>query len=231
MTKITNQDIEKYYFEMFRQVYRIPQGLVCYGDRPDVIIKGKERIGIEITNFYREEGNLLESEQAQGNFRKKIVFRAQKIYQNDGGRNINISFGFDKNNPIRDTKLRSNLVDLAKRIENQPEGEISRDMFKTIPELDFVHLSKEVQGLKWQVCQVYRGSKMLRKRLLEIVCGKEKKVSGYQKCDAYWLLVVIDFFDRAQDQEILFDGFDKIETDIFEKVIVYRTGVEKAFEY
>ena len=71
---------------------------------------------------------------------------------------------------------------------------------------------------------------MLRDRLLEIVRDKENKVRGYKECDVYWLLVVIDFFDRAQDQDIPNDGFEKIETKIFEKVIVYKTIFEHIFE-
>jgi len=233
MTKITNQDKERHYFERFRKVYRIPQGSICYGDRPDIIIKGSEWTGIEVTEFFIEKGSHPKSEQAQITFRKKVVSGAQKLYQNDNRRNIQITFGFNKANPIRDEKnLEKKLVDLAKQIENQETGMISRDTFRTIPELDFVYLNGEgYQDQRWGVCQVYRSSKMLRKRLLEIVRDKEKKVSGYQKCGAYWLLVVVEFFDPAQDQEIQIDSFDKIETEIFEKVIVYRTGVEKAFEY
>ncbi len=43
------------------------------------------------------------------------------------------------------------------------------------------------------------------------------------RCDKYWLVVVVDFIDRAQDQEIRIDGFEKIDSTVFEKVIVYKT--------
>jgi len=67
MGKLTNQDIEKYYFEMFRKDknYLLPSGNVIYSDSPDVIIDGKRKIGIEITNFYHNPGTLTESEQIQ----------------------------------------------------------------------------------------------------------------------------------------------------------------------
>ena len=71
---------------------------------------------------------------------------------------------------------------------------------------------------------------MSRDRLLQIVRYKEEKAKEYQKCDAYWLLIVVDFFDPAQDQEIPSIGFDKIETEIFEKVIVYKTAYEETLE-
>ncbi len=94
--KISNQKIEKHYFEQFRRVYPLPVGNVKYSDRPDVIIEdGPRKIGIEITNFYLEEGSSSESEQAQIKLRKKVVSSAQQNYQNGNGRKIEISFGFN----------------------------------------------------------------------------------------------------------------------------------------
>jgi hypothetical protein len=60
-------------------------------------------------------------------------------------------------------------------------------------------------------------------RLLEIVRDKKHRFKKYEKCDSYWLLVVVDFMNRAQDQEIQVDNFKKVETDTFERVIVYKT--------
>jgi hypothetical protein len=71
---------------------------------------------------------------------------------------------------------------------------------------------------------------MSRDRLLDIVKAKEVLSANYKPCDAYWLLVVVDFIDAAQDQEIRVDGFDPITSNIFEKVIVYKTGFGHIFE-
>ena len=64
---------------------------------------------------------------------------------------------------------------------------------------------------------------MSRDRLVEIVRDKEKRARKYKKCDAYWLLVIVNFINPAQDQEIQFNSFCKIQTKTFEKVIVYKT--------
>jgi hypothetical protein len=139
MTRISNQDIERHYFEMFRKDYPLPPGSVTYGDSPDIIIEGHRRIGIEMTNFFLEEGSLPESEQAQRKSRERIVSDAQQAYQAQTGRKIEITFGFDKANPIRDKKrLVGKLVELAKHIEKWESGEITRDTFSAIPELSFV---------------------------------------------------------------------------------------------
>jgi hypothetical protein len=39
-------------------------------------------------------------------------------------------------------------------------------------------------------------------QLRKIVAEKELRSTKYRPCRAYWLLVVVDFMDRAQNQEI-----------------------------
>src|SRR5258708_5925101 len=102
MPKKSKQERERYYFEMFRNDYPLPIGKICYGDKPDVILEGGRGIGIEITNFFLEEGRLPESEQVQSKAREEVVSKAQRIYQTRNGKKIELTFGFDKANPIRD---------------------------------------------------------------------------------------------------------------------------------
>ena len=52
----------------------------------------------------------------------------------------------------------------------------------------------------------------------------------YQRCDAYWLVVVVDFIDPAQDQEIRVNGFQKITSSVFDKVLVYKTRYHHVLE-
>ncbi len=115
---VKNKEIEEYYFEMFRRDYALPDGAVEYGDKPDVILRGARTVGIEITNFFLEEGS-------------------------------------------------------------------------------------------------HPGSVIVR--------AKEDKSREYRPCDAYWLLVVVDFIDRAQDQEIPAEGLKNTTSQVFEKIIVYKT--------
>ena len=116
------------------------------------------------------------------------------------------------------------IVELAKRIEGMETGQIRRDIFQGIQEISFVYLNaKECEDAKWRVVQVYNVPIMPRDRLIEIVKDKEILSKKYEKCDAYWLLVVVDFINAAQDQEIRIDSFEKIRSEIFEKIIVYKT--------
>lgn len=225
MSKPSNRDIERYCFEMFREDYPLPSGTITYKDAPDVITEGVRRIGIEITNFYIEDGSLSESEQSQMKLRDKVVSGAQRAYLAQSGKSFEISFGFEKTNPIRDQKaLATKIARLAKGFEGRQSGQVPKVDFKDLPELSFVYLNaREYSDPRWRVMQVYNVPLMSRDRLVQIVRSKEERASKYEKCDSYWLLVVVDFINFAQDQEIRLDDFVKIQTGIFEKVIVYKT--------
>jgi hypothetical protein len=65
--------------------------------------------------------------------------------------------------------------------------------------------------------------------LEEIVREKESKAAEYVPCDAYWLLIIIDWRDNAQDQEISAQDV-KIASDVFERIIVYKPVFEDIAE-
>lgn len=226
------QEIERHYFEKFRKDYPLPIGNIDYGDQPDVILKAKRQIGIEITNFFIEEGGLSESEQVQRKAREKVVFEAQSIYQTSNGRRTELTFGFNKAKPIRDQKeLVKKIVELAKHIEGCETGEIRKVFFQEIPELSSVYLNaKEYKDTKWRVCQVYGTPRMSRDRLADIVRDKEVRAKKYKKCDVYWLLVIVESFDQAQEQTFPSNGFEKIKTKVFERVIIYDSNFGDVLE-
>src|SRR5947209_3874794 len=90
------QRIERHYFERFRKIYPLPSQSVTFGDKPDLILTGERKIGIEITNFYVTEGERPESEQRQRQRRESVVSRAQALYEGALGKNIELTFGFDE---------------------------------------------------------------------------------------------------------------------------------------
>jgi len=230
MARNSNQRIERHYFELFRKVYPLPDGEVKYGDKPDVILCGNRRLGIEVTNFYLEKGELPESEQNQRRIREDVVKKAQQKYMNEGGK-FEISFSFNKEQPIRGKKeLIPKIVDVIFKLENSRIGGISKYFIKDIPELDFIYINPTTYSdPEWRLIQVYEGQIMSMPRLTEIVKEKEKKAKNYIKCDGYWLLVVVDFIDSAQDQEIQVEGV-KLKSDVYEKIIVYKTAFEHILE-
>ena len=232
MARKSKQEIEQHYFRMFSRDYPLPDGTITHGDKPDVILEGERKIGIEITNLFIDKGELSESEQVQSKARDAVVSEGQRIYLAKSGEQIEFSFGFNKAYPIRDRKtLAKKMAELAMDVDGSGTGAISKEIFKEIPELSSVYLNAtKYEEARWHVVQVHSGSVMSVQRLQEIVKTKEAKSRSYRRCDAYWLLVVVDFMDAAQDQEIRIDGFKKIDSTIFEKVIVYKTLFGHVFE-
>jgi hypothetical protein len=51
LTKKSTRDIERHYFEEFRKAYTMPDGTIEYADRPDVLVRGEQTTGIELTRF------------------------------------------------------------------------------------------------------------------------------------------------------------------------------------
>lgn len=66
---------------------------------------------------------------------------------------------------------------------------------------------------------------MSQEGLEKIIKEKESKAAEYRRCDAYWLLIIVDWRDNAQDQEISVEGI-KISSEVFERIIVYKPGFE-----
>lgn len=144
-TRLSQQEKERHYFELFRRSYTLPGGDVHYGDKPDVTIIGARKLGVEITNFYHEDGSSIGSEQRQSSRRTTVAALAQRLYLNQGGKNIELKLSFNKSRPIEDTDaVARNVAQFASRIEHRESGQIPRDEFAHIPKLDFVYVLTEV---------------------------------------------------------------------------------------
>jgi hypothetical protein len=208
-----NSEIEQYYFEMFRRDYPLPEGAVEYGDKPDVIVRGARTIGIEIRNFFLEDGSLPDSEQIQRKARESVVAEAHHLYQAQAGKKFELTFAFDRSVPIRDQRsVARKIADLAATLQKKQTRQLWRDDFRHIPELSFAYLNAtEYPDARWRVSQVYDGVFMSLDKLRTIVEEKELKAKDYRPCETYWLLVVVDFMDMAQDQEI---GVDRTRTEV-----------------
>ena len=139
---------------------------------------------------------------------------------------MNLTVCFDGNTPIssaRRKKLPRELADLLHTIHHRESGEIERHLFrKKMPEVFSISIhSKQEVDAKWRLIGVH-GMGLMDKNALEATLKeKEGKSREYEQCDALWLLVIVDGFDPAQDQEIRIDDSHR-HSDIFEKIIVYE---------
>lgn len=216
---------ERHYFEMFRKDYPLPSASVCYGDKPDVILRGDSTIGIEITNFFLEPGHSVGSEQRQRSKRNTVIIEAQNIFQETTKRNVEFTFQFDPSHPITDVpRLAKTIASLAVSLSERNTGNIPNELFNSVPELKSLYLNaREWESATWRLAQVFSVPVISIDSLKTIIASKEAKAKSYRMCDAYWLLIIVDFMDRAQDQEIFSERLENISSRIFERIILYKT--------
>jgi hypothetical protein len=230
----TTTEIERHYFERFRKAYALPAGAVTYGDKPDVTLTEERTIGIEITRFYLQSGSAPQSEQRQRPLRDAVVSEAQALYRAKGGKRIEFTIVFDPARPItplRRRRLPGELAALAKRVDNsRASGEVDSRQFRAMPEISSVHLNtQEYPDAKWRLIGSCIVGLMSQAGLESIVREKEARSAQYHPRDAYWLLVVVEPMDVAQEQEIRIDGLS-VASAVFDKIIVYKPTFEHIVE-
>ena len=76
--------------------------------------------------------------------------------------------------------------------------------------------------LRRSCTQVFAVPELSVTRLAEVLEDKHQKLRSYEPCDAYWLLLVVDFADSAQDQDIGWPSPELRLASQFEKIIVYK---------
>jgi hypothetical protein len=223
--KPTKKEKERHWLEHFRKAYRgdFPAGIVKYHENPDVLVIDPARtVGIEITEFHLIDGGLPQSEPQQALRRAGVVEEARRLYLAGGGKDIELTLGFHYIGADRRKKLPAELATFAKRIENNVSETIWLEGNAAPEEIASAWNAGVYQNAVWSVQQVYTGSLTSKDKLIEIIRGKESKVKGYQKCDAYWLLVCVNFFDPAQDQEIRIDD-PYVHSDVFERIFMFKS--------
>ena len=92
-----------------------------------------------------------------------------------------------------------------------------------IPQLNFVYYNSiEYPDARWRVSQVFSGVDLSVDRVAQLVAVKEQLLVEYKRCDDYWLLLVVDFMDPAQDQEIVWPSEVAPLKTSYEQVIIYK---------
>lgn len=224
MTRISNREVERHYFEQFRTHFPLPTGVIEYTDKPDVIIHGERKLGVEIANLYLAHGSDQSSEQKQRHFRETVLKQAQARYLTAGGKKMELTVSFDPARPIKNAKaVAAALAVAAASIEGLPSGQVSLTYFTHVPEVSFVYLNSiEYREPVWRVCQSYTVPLISLPGLAATISEKHNKLPAYKQCDAFWLLLVVDFFDPAQDQDIRWPDPAIEFYSPFERIIVYK---------
>lgn len=216
---------EKAVFDMFARDFELPEGMTVHGDMPDVVINGPRKIGIEITDLYHADGDNPSSQQVQQRYRDVVVQQAQALHREAGGRSIEVHFAFNFDNPIRKAEpLAKSIAELGWSIERGPSGAIPDYVFEHIPELEWVYWSgREYPDAKWRVTRSYAVPSLTLPRIEKTIAEKTERAKKYLACDAYWLLMVVNFWNPASDQDISWPKGATVRAGAFERIFLYRT--------
>nr|WP_314481493.1 hypothetical protein [uncultured Pseudomonas sp.] len=221
------QKIERLYFEQFGVHYPLPLGDIQYGDKPDVIINGPASVGIEIARLYKLDGKEPHSEQQQSRDRMRVLKLAEDAHLAAGGRSIEINVGFNPRHPIKRERLRSIsavLADIVSEIARYEEPCTLHSPAEDWPELEFIYHSGQSQrDSSWKLVQSIEIPALSFERINEIVKQKIEKVKAYQPCDKYWLLLIVDYWDAAQDQDVEWPPAATIAQTPFERILIFKT--------
>lgn len=225
-----NQKTEKEYFELFRRHYELPRGTIEFSDKPDVVIRDEDSrriLGIEIANLYNSDGDGQGSEQKQRINRLKVIALAEKIYQARGGRNILLFIGFCQKNLIKPKRIERIAEDLASyvlRISALSGNYYCHDPLDATPEISSLSLDSEYPKLRWELSQSYSTPFLDVPRVKEMVKRKANKVRQYASCEANWLLLIVDFWDPAQDQLMYWPAEESVEQTPFDRILIFHTA-------
>lgn len=229
----TKQDKERHYFQQFWKIHSIP-GRIEYSDKPDVLITNNGlKLGIELTHLYKVDGERIDNEQIQNKRRIKVIEEAEALYLKQGGRRIELWIDFDPDHPIKDVKkLVNELVVVALKVSGNTQEYQSRSNFPETPELRFLyHNGQNYPDSKWKLLQGHDVPRLAIARVKELIAKKVEKLPNYQVCDRYWLLLIIDFWDPAQDQELNeWPQNENIGKTPFEKIFIYKSPFNKIIE-
>lgn len=224
MPRRTNQQIERFCFEKYTAIRPPPPGKIRYTDKPDVIIDGPRRIGIEVASLYIARGTDSASEQVQRPRRADALSRALAAHLAADRPKFELHVGFNPKHPIIDAqKLAPVITDLAVKLVGRASGMVPREDFAHIPEIAHVYLNaKEYPDCRWQAQQVHSTTDLSVDSVREAVAKKDVLIPEYQSCDAFELLLVVDFMDPAQDQVLSWSTeVGPIET-AFSRVTIFK---------
>lgn len=226
----TNREIEILCFELYQSQFSVPPGDVRYADKPDVVIEGARRVGFEIASLYREHGANTVSEQVQHPRREEALKLAQAAHVAAGRKNFELHVAFAAKHPIADVKsVSAALVSLASRIvDGQPSGFLIRSEFNGTPEIADVYLNPTVYlDSRWRASQVFSVPSLAVSMVRDIVAQKDKLLLQYAPCDEYRLLLVVDFMDSAQDQDLRWPDDEPAVETAFSEVVIFKPQVHE----
>jgi hypothetical protein len=196
-----------------------------------VLIHGDRTLGIELTSLYIVDGQDATSEQRQTMPRKRVVARAQELHAKAGGSPIELAIGFNPAFPIADVEgLARKVAEVAMYVQRGETGHVEQATYDHLDCLDYMYFSGEWATPRWFVQQSYSVPMLQVNRVREVVADKIEKAKEYRRCDAYWLVITVDFWNPAQDQDIEWPVGELVDCGPFERVFLHKSAYRRVIQ-
>ncbi|WP_223873306.1 hypothetical protein [Burkholderia pseudomallei] len=221
-------------FQSFRDDYPELTGIAEASECPDILVRNDRLVGVEMTELHLVDGNLPKSERQQKSRRERVVCRAQELHMGTGGRPIELTVGFDPTWPLKNNAdieaLAVGVAEVASHIQLGQPGLIDALTFEHLDCVSFLYLSGEYVNPRWKVQQSYSVPVLQVERVRQAIAGKIERAKKYQQCDAYWLLITVDFWDQSQDQEVDWPNGETVEFGPYERIFLYKSAYRRVVE-
>lgn len=227
---------ERYQLERFKAVLKdFPEGLIISGKddgtEPDFFVQLPDGLlGIELTEMYRQPEPNKRPMQADESVRRRIVERAQKLFEENGGPVLDVSVHFGMNEEWPETRVAELAPKIAKVVSDNPLqiGEhawlenhwIDKDYFPfEINSLSVIRLPTRLRSC-WVCPEASFVPEFTAVEIQKEIDRKNGRINSYQRKapSALWLLIirghsgmssVFDLASHVPEHVYVFD-FDRV---------------------
>ena len=239
--RIEQDELEWRCIKSFKDAYAsFPEGEIKKSEKPDFIIYGNRKIGIEHSYLFRGDGKDIFSIQRQDQFKNIIVEGASQKIKETSVKQFNVFVSFEEKTKIEPANIVT-LIDFlvekvvsAKNPTKERQVTIGKyylepyqDTFSMIQLYDF----GDIHPL-WKRMDVFSVESIEKNGYLEKLIGQKNK-KHYAGCDELWLLITIDYFNPSSQQYIPKDFKVNVKESMFDSIffnIAQTKEVYKVYE-
>ena len=224
MTRSDKKLRERSLYDHFASLVEIPEGPLDFdGESPDFVIHGDRTRGVEITELHVADGEL--SWQRQAPRRKEALRRAQAQYVAASGPAFDFNFDFK---PLPATvsldELARQALAAATASVNGTSGLISSDLLEPTPLVRWLYRPEPLYvDPRWHDMPCHSVPFLDPSNVQRVVNAKGEKLLSYRRCDRHWLVIGVDFWNPAQDQELAWPVETALDLCGFDRVFIVKT--------
>ena len=224
----------------FKDAYAsFPEGEIIKSERPDFIICGDKKIGIEHSYLFRGDGKDIFSIQRQDKLKSIILEGASNKIKKASVKQLSVFVSFEEKTQIEPANLNILIDFLAEKVisfkkptKERPSTigkyylEPHQNLFSMIQLYDF----GDVHPL-WKRMDVFSVESIEKNDYFEKLIGQKNK-KQYVGCDELWLLITIDYFNPSSQQYVPKDFKVNIKESVFDSIfyIAQTKEVFKVYE-